>query len=359
MRTLVSTSSFAFLLCVACAPELKKTTAEEFRKTIKGEAQGTTWSITYYDIRERDLTPQVDSILKRIDASVSTYNPRSVISEWNASDSGVVVDSLFMEVLLESWRIHKLSEGTFDPTVMPLVAYWGFGPDRRIHPDPSGSRAIDSLLALVDFDTLRLRVDGHDLRFDEALQSSGSRCFLYKHDPRIQLDFNAMAQGWSVDVVAAFLRAQGLKTYFAEIGGEIVAGNPKPDGSFWHFGVDNPMAKSASRSLQAVISLRNAAMATSGNYRNFYERDGVKYSHTINPITGRPVDHSLLSTTVISPTAAEADGMATAFMVMGRDSTLRFLAKRPYLADYVHLIYDSAGHLKTYTSPQVRALVEE
>ncbi|MEZ4722678.1 MAG: FAD:protein FMN transferase [Flavobacteriales bacterium] len=350
----------ALFSLAGCTPELEKTTAEEFKQTIHGEAQGTTWTITYYDIQERNFTAQVDSLLARVDESISTYKPNSIISQWNASDSGTVIDDMFLDVLIESWYVYRASDGAFDPTVKPLVSFWGFGPEKYEHPERADKRQLDSLKALVGLDTLKLYAEGKEFLLEEvAAMDIRPEFFLKKPDARIQLDFNAIGQGWSVDKVADFFSSHELKIFFVEIGGEIVAGNPKPSGELWRFGVDKPESNLENRSLQAIVNLRNRGLATSGSYRKFYERDGVKYSHTINPATGRPVNHSLLSATVFSPSAAEADGMATAFMVMGKDSTLQFLNEKEYLSDYVYLIYDSAGIMKTYASPQVRKLIED
>ena len=356
---------FCFLIVFSlflsgCAADLKKTTAEEFKKTIHGEAQGTTWTITYYDIQERDFTHQVDSILVRIDSSISTYLPGSLIDIWNKSDEGSKVDALFLEMLVESWRVYHATNGAFDPTVKPLVSYWGFGPEHFEHPETIDLTAIDSLIELIGFDSLRLIHNETELTL-EALANRElevDSMFLSKPNAKMQLDFNAIGQGWSVDKVAQFLKSQGLEIYFVEIGGELYAGHQKPDGSLWRFGVDKPESTLENRSLEAIVNLRNRGLATSGSYRKFYEKDGMRYSHTIDPFNGKPVDHNLLSATVFSSTAAEADGMATAFMVMGKDSIIRFLEEKAYLHNYVFLIYDSAGTNRTYASPQIRKLIE-
>ena len=160
--------------------------------------------------------------------------------------------------------------------------------------------------------------------------------------------------------MVSFLREKGLKILFVELGGEIVAGYPKPDGTHWRFGIDKPTDGNLQRELQAVISLRNKGLATSGNYRKFYQRDGVRYSHTIDPSTGYPVRHSLLSATVVSETAGKADALATAFMVMGADSTVRFLDDHSYLSSYVYLISDDkGGSYATFISKQLIGLIEE
>ena len=350
----------ASIVVTSCNPDLKKTTAEEFKTTIQGEAQGTTWSIAYYDIRERNLKPEVDSILQAIDLSISTYLPNSVIDRWNASDSGIMVDRLFIEVLIESWRSFQASDGAFDPTVKPLVSLWGFGPEKFENPGAVEEAEIDRLKKFVGFDTLRVQSKGRVLELSElaGFKRFPDSVFLWKPEREIELDFNAIGQGWSVDKVAELFRDSEIEVFFIEIGGEIVVGKPKPGGELWRFGIDKPESDLENRSLQAIISLRNRAIATSGSYRKFYERDGVKYAHTIDPRSGKPVQHNLLSATVLGSSAAEADAMATAFMVLGKDSTLNLLKEKTYLSNYVYLIYDSAGISKTYISLQIKRLIE-
>lgn len=359
--------SILILVCVAilfssCDAKLEKTTSEEFKQTIQGKAQGTTWRIVYYDLQERDLTADVDSILDRIDASVSTYLPGSTIDRWNKSDSGAMIDPLFLELLKKSYEIYDLTGGAFDPTVKPLVSYWGFGPERMAHPEEADSAEISRLLELVNLDTLRVERRGREMRLaDVAMDEKiNSELFLRKPVKGMELDFNAIGQGWSVDKVVSYLRSLGLKVFFVELGGEIVAGYPKPDGQNWRFGIDRPSDGNYERNLQAVIELRNKGLATSGSYRKFYEKNGERFSHTIDPTTGYPVNHSLLSTTVVSQTAGKADALATAFMVMGQDSTIRFLNERSYVGSYVYLISDDGnGGYDTYLSRQLQGMIEE
>ncbi|MEQ9187101.1 MAG: FAD:protein FMN transferase [Cryomorphaceae bacterium] len=353
--------ALSIVLLASCNAELEKTTSEAFKQSIKGTAQGTTWRIVYYDLQERDFTPQVDSILNDIDASVSTYLPGSTIDTWNKSDSGTTIDALFLELLVKSWEVYGLTNGAFDPTVKPLVSFWGFGPERLSHPEVVDSALIDSLLQLVAFDSLSLRRDDRSIHLDEFVNQGNqtSEFFLHKPLPGIQLDFNAIGQGWSVDKVAEFLKSKGLKRFFVEIGGELVAGYPKPGGEMWRFGIDKPSDGNMDRELQAVINLRNKGLATSGNYRKFYERNGVRYSHTIDPTTGYPVQHPLLSATVVSESAGKSDALATAFMVMGADSTIEFLGARNYVGAYVYLISDDQqGGYATYVSRQIAGLLE-
>lgn len=348
------------LLLGACRPQLKKTTAEEFQVTIQGEAQGTTWTVSYFDLQERDFTDEIDSLLKAVDASVSTYLEGSVIDRWNKSDSGMIVDSLFVDVLFEAATAHRHSRGAFDPTVKPLVSYYGFGPEKFVHPTSIDTGRVDSLLKLVGFDALLVLHESAWWSVD-SLAATGVRpasVYLKKPGPGVQLDFNAIAQGWSVDLVAALLELHEIDRFFVEIGGEIVAGKPKPDGSRWRFGIDKPVSNLQERTVDQVIQLRNRGLATSGSYRKFYEVNGKKLSHTIDPADGFPVQHGLLSATVVSSSAAQADAMATAFMVMGADSTRNFLEEHDYLNHYVYLIYDSAGISKTFTSPAIRSYIE-
>jgi len=349
------------LLLTSCNQELTKTSAEDFKMSVEGTAQGTTYSVGYYDLQERNLKPHIDSLLDRIDQSISTYKPGSVIDRWNSSEHGVKVDRLFMEVLIESWLVYSATDGAFDPTVKPLVSYWGFGPEKFESHFEIDQMEIDRLSRLIGLDSLQIIRANDTIAFDEManLELMNDSIFLYKPNSEIQLDFNAIGQGWSVDKVASFLYALDIEVFFVEIGGEIVAGKPKPNGEMWRFGIDKPENDSKDRELQAIVNLRNRAVATSGNYRKFYLKDGEKFSHTIDPKSGRPVQHNLLSATVFSSSAAEADAMATAFMVIGKDSTLSYLAENAALGDYVYLIYDSLGTTQTYMSPQVEGLIEE
>ncbi len=346
----------AILLLTSCGESREKVSVEEFKMQLQGEAQGTTWQIVYYDLQQRNLKPQIDSLLQKVDESVSTYLPGSVIDTWNKSDSGAAIDSMFYEVLGLSWRVYLETNGAFDPTVKPLVSYWGFGPEMYAHPEKADQHKIDSLLELVDFDTLRLVVNDFprpiDGLRDKRIKYSFP-IFLSKPDSRMQLDFNAVGQGWSVDVVAHFLEKNGIEKYFIEIGGEIKAGYPKPDGSLWRFGIDKPIEDLAQRELEAIINLRNKGLATSGNYRKFYEVDGVKYAHTIDPKSGYPVKHSLLSATVVAGDAGLADAMATAFMVIGTDSAIAYLEGDNNTNSAAFLIYTDSNKYKTWVSPSI------
>lgn len=344
----------------SCGADMQKVAPEDFAVKLNGEAQGSTWQVVYYDLQKRDFTEGVDSVLKEVDKSISTYLPGSIIDRWNKSDSGVLIDSMFYDVVSLSWRVYKATDGAFDPTVKPLVSYWGFGPERFAHPDKVDKHVVDSLLKLVNFDTLHYILRGYERSldaFNDPRLKLEFPIFLAKPDPRIQLDFNAVGQGWSVDLVANYLQARGIEKYFVEIGGEIRVGHPKPDGSLWKFGIDKPIEDLEQRELEAVVNLRNKGLATSGNYRKFYERDGVKYSHTIDPKTGYPVTHELLSATLVTGNAGMADAMATAFMVMGTDSAINYLENINYTDCSAFLIYTDSGKYKTWVSKDLESKI--
>ena len=202
--------------------------------------------------------------------------------------AGGNVDRLFMEVLIESWNAFQASDGAFDPTVKPLVSLWGFGPEKFENPSAVDDAEIERLKRFVGFDTLKFYFKGEKLEISElgGLKKLPDSIFLWKPASEFELDFNAIGQGWSVDKVAEVFRVREIEVFFIEIGGEIVVGKPKPDGELWRFGIDKPESDMENRALQAIIKLRNRALATSGNYRKFYERDGVRYAHTIDPSTG-------------------------------------------------------------------------
>ncbi len=310
---------------------------------IGGKAQGTTYSIKYHGIDVVNYQQEIDSILKRIDQSLSTYVDSSTISKINNNDSIGIPDKYFVDVFFSSLEINRISNGAFDPTVKPLVDAWGFGTEKMdsLNPVP-----VDSLLKLVGIENFQIH-------------KSGDTYSISKSVPMAQLDFNGIAQGYSVDVISDFLLSKNLKNHLVEIGGEIITKGRNSEGEIWKVGIDRPVAKRNKDKLQAIVKLENKAMATSGSYRKFYVKDGKKYSHTIDPITGYTVDHNLLSATVIANHCMIADAFATAFMVLGVDRTIDFL-EEPQLGIEVYLIYsDESGVLKTYISEGLKENIEE
>ena len=274
-----------------------------------------------------------------MDASLSPFNEKSVITHVNKNEA-VTLDDHFITVFRLSSEIYKDTEGAFDITVAPLVNAWGFGFKNGITPD---RHAIDSLMQFVGFDKVKLQ-DGK----------------IIKTDDRLMLDCSAIAKGYGVDAVARLLKSKGIDNYMVEIGGEIVASGENPKGAPWRIGVSKPDddSVSVSNEIQGIINISNRAMATSGNYRNFYYKGGKKYAHTIDPKTGCPVQHSILSATVVSDECAKADAYATAFMVMGLDKAKAVLARHKDMMAY--FIYsDDKGNNKVWYSPSLKANLEE
>ena len=298
---------------------------------------GTSYNITYQS--NDNLKPEIEKALAEVDASLSPFNEKSVITHVNKNEA-VTLDDHFITVFRLSSEIYKDTEGAFDITVAPLVNAWGFGFKNGITPD---RHAIDSLMQFVGFDKVKLQ-DGK----------------IIKTDDRLMLDCSAIAKGYGVDAVARLLKSKGIDNYMVEIGGEIVASGESPKGAPWRIGVSKPDDDSVnvSNEIQGIINISNRAMATSGNYRNFYYKGGKKYAHTIDPKTGCPVQHSILSATVVSDECAKADAYATAFMVMGLDKAKAVLARHKDLMAY--FIYsDDKGNNKVWYSPSLKANLEE
>ena len=265
---------------------------------------GTTYSIKYE--ADSALTTVIRDAMQRVDGSLSMFNEQSTISAINRNDTSVVIDSLFVRVFNRSMQISEATHGAFDITVAPLVNAWGFGFKNKMMPT---QRQVDSLLQVVGYQKIRLENNK-----------------VVKNDQRIMLDCSAIAKGFGCDVVAEALRANGVENYMVEIGGEVAVGGHNASNDAWQIGINKPIDDSLSvrSELEAVAQLSYGGMATSGNYRNFYMHDGKKYAHTIDPKSGRPVQHNLLSATIVAGDCMTADAFATACMVSGLDSALSF-----------------------------------
>jgi len=307
--------------------------------TLEGETQGTYYSVKYYCPDQRNYTPQVDSLLGLIDRSVSLWNPASVLTRVNNNDISVVPDQVFIDLFKLSRRVSEATGGAFDITVGALVDAWGFGASGKRTME---QRVVDSLLRLVGYKAVRIENDR-----------------LIREKPGMRLDFNAIAQGYSVDVIAKFFDSKGIENYLVDVGGEVFARGTKPDNVPWRVGIENPPAdKDAGRELKATVRLSGKALATSGSYRKYYEENGIRYSHTLDPATGYPVRHSLLSATVMADNAALADAYATAFMVMGVDRTREFLASHDELEAF--LIYQGeGGSNEIFVTRGLQSLIEK
>ena len=306
---------------------------------IEGYAQGSTYHITYFDKQNRNLQPNIEKILKNFDLSVSTYIPNSIISKINSNQKDVVVDNYFIACFNKAKEVWKNTDGAFDPTVYPLVNAWGFGPGKK---QKIEKRIIDSILTFVGFQLIELK---------------GNK--IIKKDPRVSLDFNAFAQGYSVDVVSAFLNSKGITSYMVEIGGEVYANGKKPNGTNWAIGIEKPIDnKESSNPLKAIVKLENLAIATSGNYRRFIIEDGVKYVHHIDPKTGYPTKNNLLSASIFTKECISSDANATGVLVMGLEKAKEFLNAHPELQAY--LIYsDDKGNYQIYQTPALKSIVSE
>lgn len=300
-------------------------------RPIEGKVFGTFYHIQYKS--SQDLNEEILRELDIVDSTFSTFNDRSIVSRINANES-VETTKMFNNVFDLAQRISQSTYGAFDITVGPLVNLWGFGKhsDAELWQNAPEQSRIDSLLRTVGY---------------QKVKRQGNQ--ITKQDTATRLDFSAIAKGYGCDAVAGVMARHGVSNYMVEIGGEIRANGKNKDGNTWTVGIVMPTDSDATR-LEATLQMPSVAMATSGNYRNFYYKDGKKYAHTIDPRTGRPVQHSLLSATVVAPTCAEADGYATAFMVMGKEKAVALLNSNTRLK--AHLIYsDSQGSIKTWTSP--------
>lgn len=285
--------------------------------------------------------------------SLSGYIPESTVSIFNSEDGYFTIpenDHYFMPCLEVSKDIYSKTDGAFDPTVLPLMRLWGFLENFEKIPS---EKEIDSTLNFVGFEKGKLWNQ----------EDNSNKKELVKYDPRLNLDFNAIAQGYSVDVLADFLRKKGCKNFYVEIGGEIYVEGKNPDGKAWRLGVDKPVATNdgkKQRVISAVISVSNKGIATSGNYRKFYEKGGKIFAHTLDPKTGRPAENELLSATVIAKSAAIADGMATAFMVMGLQKSKEYLQSKDKDGLEVLFIYTNEGkNLKSFVSEGMKGMLVE
>ncbi|NOR86464.1 MAG: FAD:protein FMN transferase [Bacteroidales bacterium] len=302
-----------------------------------GTAQGTYYAITYYDIRARNFQNEIDSILQAFDQSVSVYQPNSIVSRINRNETDVVLDEWFIGNFRLSQEIAAATDGSFDMTIGPIANIWGFGTFEK--PDSINPALIDSVKQYVDYRMVRIEGDR-----------------VVKDNPHIELNFNAVAQGYAVDVLVQYLVGEGIDHLLIDLGGEIYAKGQKPNGDFWKIGIEVPEDHSENRFYNKIVALNDEAVATSGNYRKFYEIDGIKYAHSLDPKSGYPVQHSLLSTTVIAESSAMADAYATAFMVMGVEKTLEFVKSHHDIK--VYLMYDEEGQVKTAMSENFKSYLE-
>lgn len=308
---------FLLLLFYSC------NNAESKYFTNNGSIFGTYYHIVYQSPKGVDLLTEIEAELHRLDMSLSTYQKESVLSKVN-TNTQVELDTLFLNVFKRSMEIAEQTNGAFDPTVAPLVNAWGFGFRKK---ELVTLQLIDSIKTFVGY---------------EKIQLNGKE--IIKEDERTMLDFSAIAKGYAVDVIGMLLHRLGCTNYMVEIGGEVVAFGVNKEGNTWRIGINEPKEDESETpaALQAIIGLPNKALATSGNYRNFYYENGKKFAHTIDPSTGYPVEHSLLSATVMANDCMTADAFATALMVLGVKKAQELIAEHDEID--VFLIYaDESG----------------
>lgn len=303
----------------------------------KGQVFGTFYHITYQN--DTSLNNDILAELAKVDSALSMFNDKSIISRINRGED-VKTNEMFDTVFNLAKNIADNTNGAFDITVAPLVNAWGFGFKTG---NPPTKAAIDSLRSIVGYKKVALRNNR-----------------ITKTDPRVMLDCSAIAKGYGCDVVAHLLQRHGIENYMVEIGGEVVTHGISEKRLPWKIGVTKPTDDSLAvdKELQTVLNVKNMAMATSGNYRNFYYKNGKKYAHTIDPKTGYPVQHNILSATVLAKHCAEADAYATSFMVMGLDGAKKTLENHPELMAY--LIYaDHKGNMQVWYSPSMKDKIQK
>ena len=297
-----------------CRTKEAETQALSYYK-LEGTVFHTIYHITYQG--ERDYHDEIKQLFKEFDGSLSMFNDTSIITRMNNCDTSVVANRYFRHVFTKAMEVSEATGGAFDITVAPLVNLWGFGFKNS---DNVSQAAIDSILQFVGYKTVHLDEEGH----------------LHKDDPRTIMDASSIAKGYMSDVVADFLREQGVENYMVEIGGEVALNGVNPKGSRWSIGINKPTDDSTqvNSELQDILYMSEGGVATSGNYRNFYYKDGKKYAHTIDPHTGYPIQQDILSSTVIARDCMTADAYATAFMVLGKEKAMEVLAKDTTLMAY-------------------------
>jgi FAD:protein FMN transferase len=315
----------------------QESSAEALR--VEGRTMGTTYHVTYFDKEGRNFGAAIDSLLLVVNKSINTYDPSSEVSQFNRNPRGVKIQLPYLLPPLEvAKEIHSASSGAFDLTVMPLVDAWGFGPGKRIKTD---STTVDSILTFVGFEKIKLMKDS-----------------ITKSDPRTQLDFGGIGQGYGADVIAYFLRSKGISNMLVELGGEGMAiGRNIKTGRPWEIGILDPGSTVDHQFFKAYVSLSDRSFTTSGNYFNFHEVNGVKYSHTIDPETGFPARKAILSASVFAENCTIADAWGTAFMVMGHEKAMQVVRQHPEI-DVLLFYSDPSGEVKSFVTDGIRASIK-
>lgn len=304
---------------------------------LQGETMATTYHITYFDEQHRNFKASIDSILIHVNQSINTYNPNSEVSQYNQGTTFKFKLPYLLPPIKKSHEVFIATQGAYDPTVMPLVNLWGFGWKKIDRPDTS---KLDSIRTIIGFEKVQYNEDS-----------------LWKLEPRVQLDFGGIGQGYGADVITDFLKSKGITNMLVELGGEGMAcginlQTKKP----WQIGILDPNSTREKQFFKAYVALQNKSFTTSGNYFNYRIVDGKKYSHTIDPITGYPAQRAILSASVFADDCSTADAWGTALMVMGHEKGMALLKKNPAIEAF--LIYtDSTGTMQTYSTPGIAPFI--
>ena len=334
----------AFSIAVfSCSKGYLNTENQLFK--IVGNAQGTTYTIQVVDSSLRVSKFQIDSLLFAFDEKLSTYKTNSLISRFNQvsfKDTLLANEDVFIHMLNLSDSVFRLSKGYFDPSIKPIIDLWGIGTAEQSVPKQA---SIDSILSYVGYQ--------NGLHF--TILNRDDHILIEKKTPSFELDFNAIAQGYSVDLLVDFMKLHGHNNVYVELGGEIKLSGFKEGKQKWNIGIEAPIENNNTniQSIQNVFSITDCAIATSGNYRKYFKEDGQLYAHTINPKTGTQNRHNLLSATVFSSSCALSDALATYFMVVGIDATKYFVDNNKDLGIEIYLIYSEDGKYGSYCSPSL------
>ena len=325
------------LLGVCCVLALLSSCVNQPKKIVlQGLAQGSYYAITYFDELNRNFQHEIDSIFHAVDMSVNLWVDSSVISKVNRNEE-VTLDSIFIDNFRIAQKAARLSDGYFDPTISPIVAAWGFSYKSG---DSITPQLIDSLKQLVNYQKIRIE--------------NGK---VVKENPNMKLDFNAIAQGYTSDLIASFLESRGIKNYLVDTGGEIMARGSKPNGQPWIVGIEKPAKNwDSEQVVQTRITLRDKGLVTSGSTRKYVERNGRRYSHCIDPKTGYPVEHNVLSATVMAENSVWADAMASICMVMGIEKSLPLIESMDGIEVYYIFVNDQ-NELETFATEGFQKLI--
>ena len=325
------------LLGVCCVLALLSSCVNQPQKIVlQGLAQGSYYAITYFDELNRNFQHEIDSIFHAVDMSVNLWVDSSVISKVNRNEE-VTLDSIFIDNFRIAQKAARLSDGYFDPTISPIVAAWGFSYKSG---DSITPQLIDSLKQLVNYQKIRIE--------------NGK---VVKENPNMKLDFNAIAQGYTSDLIASFLESRGIKNYLVDTGGEIMARGSKPNGQPWIVGIEKPAKNwDSEQVVQTRITLRDKGLVTSGSTRKYVERNGRRYSHCIDPKTGYPVEHNVLSATVMAENSVWADALASICMVMGMEKSLPLIESMDSVEVYYIFVNDQ-NELETFATEGFQKLI--